>query len=337
MRLATKTHKIIGSILKTFGLFISLLILFSTLQGCSSAALVSSVISSERPPLHDAALTGNVNELERLLAQGANFRQLDSSGFAPMHWAATTAYDTGPDMIQALLQAGADPNIRHKTALMTPLFFATTGKVVQTLVDGGADINARALDQGTPLHSAKTAETVITLLDNGADIGATNSQGQTPKMTFQTTLAYFEKNEAYVKFAGPIRDKIQALTTYKDGQRNTYNTRRNTFSRTLSSPPKTNIAKMKKFPITPQKDIDDLIASQPCEMQDSQWVYTGVSCLDFLPDGNGSAIHKELNLRFEGSISSGKLIYGVLFNGDKSIYEGEFENGEASGSNAPNL
>jgi len=327
MLLNIKTHKITGNTLKTYALFISLLVLFSTLQGCSSAALINTIVSAERPPLHDAALTGNLNELKRLLSQGANFRQFDNSGFAPMHWAATTAFDTGPDMIQALLDAGADPNIQHKTALMTPLFFATSGKVVQTLVDGGADINARAVDQGTPLHNAKTAETVKILLKNGADINAENSQGQTPKMTFQTTLAYFEKNEAYVKFAEPVREKIQALNANNGGQRNTYKARKNTFSRATKKAPQ----------FAPQKDIDYLITSQPCEMQDSQWVYTGSSCLDLLPDGNGSAIHKELDIRFEGSIYEGKLVYGVLFNGDTNIYEGGFENGKASGTNAPNL
>jgi len=337
MLLNIKTHKITGNTLKIYALFISMLVLFSTLQGCSSAAFINTIVSAERPPLHDAALTGNLNELERLLSQGANFRQFDNSGFAPMHWAATTAFDTGPEMIQALLDAGADPNIQHKTALMTPLFFATTGKVVQTLVDGGANINARAVDQGTPLHSAKTAETVEILLNNGADINAENSQGQTPKMTFQTTLAYFEKNEAYVKFAGPVREKIQALNTNNGGQRNAYKARKNTFSRATKNPPKTTVAKNKAPQFTPQKDIDDLITSQPCEMQDSQWVYTGASCLDLLPDGNGSAIHKKLDIRFEGSIYQGKLVYGVLFNGDTNIYEGGFDNGKASGSNAPNL
>ena len=72
-------------------------------------------------------------------------------------------------------------------------------------------------------------------------------------------------------------------------------------------------------------------------MQDSQCVYTGESCLDLLPDGNSSAIHKSFDIRFEGTIEEGKLIIGKLYNGETQIYQGYFKDGEASGSDAPKL
>ena len=71
---------------------------------------------------------------------------------------------------------------------MTPLHTAATNSktpaVVQTLLDAGAAVNARAKDGRTPLHqAAKFSESpaiVQMLLDAGANPAAKDQSGRTP-------------------------------------------------------------------------------------------------------------------------------------------------------------
>ena len=54
--------------------------------------------------------------------------------------------------------------------------------IARTLLDGGADVDARNADGATALHGAAffgRAEALELLLDNGADPEAENDQGQT--------------------------------------------------------------------------------------------------------------------------------------------------------------
>ena len=68
----------------------------------------------------------------------------------------------------------------------TPLHNAAENneaKVVASLLDGGADIEARNEIGATPLHFAteyNQLEVVVLLLDGGADVGARNERGVTP-------------------------------------------------------------------------------------------------------------------------------------------------------------
>ena len=92
-----------------------------------------------------------------------------------------------PDVILALLDAGANLNARNKYG-GTPLHEAALGAqnpaVLTALVNAGADLNARDNNRGTPLHDAaattRTPTVIPALAAAGADLNARNDHGNTP-------------------------------------------------------------------------------------------------------------------------------------------------------------
>jgi cytochrome c2 len=124
-------------------------------------------------PLSDAAKAGDVPELERLIASGADIDAVEVFA-APLHWAALNGH---AEIIDALVAHGA--NIEIKTdQLGTPLHAAARrGQVeaVDALLRAGADPNSRDRYQFTPLmlavHEAEM-EAVAALIAGGADVDA---------------------------------------------------------------------------------------------------------------------------------------------------------------------
>ena len=129
-----------------------------------------------------------------LLGAGAYPNKEDWFGWTPLHHAAglQLAADVNeiPDIITALVEAGANPNARmDRSGQGTPLHVATLmseiPEITRALLDAGSDPNAREDDGRTPLHNAarrsnKTAGVVSALLDAGSDPNAQDDNGQTP-------------------------------------------------------------------------------------------------------------------------------------------------------------
>ena len=66
-------------------------------------------------PLHFAARTGSVEAVRLLLVAGAQVNVRDSKGITPLHRALLPKHHNFP-LLEALLEAGADPDIPSKTA-----------------------------------------------------------------------------------------------------------------------------------------------------------------------------------------------------------------------------
>jgi len=128
--------------------------------------------------LVDAVRRGDVQEVARLLAAGANPNVKDLDGRTPLHIAAE---QSRADLVELLLRHGADPNARDADG-ETPLHKAVSVSdvaLVELLLRHGADPNARCKEGRTPLHRAGRVELVELLLRYGADPDARTDAGVT--------------------------------------------------------------------------------------------------------------------------------------------------------------
>ena len=134
------------------------------------------------PPLHVAARSGTVAELQAQLAAGEAASAADDEGWTGLHWAALFG-----DLLKArlLLAAGADPNAKTSGGC-TPLLLAARLRVPELallLLDAGAEPNAADEKGWTAVHVAATMsgpEMIWLLLERQADPARTLSWGPTP-------------------------------------------------------------------------------------------------------------------------------------------------------------
>ena len=166
------------------------------LVGCVSAGRIeTSKESSVTDQSGDAVTTATflaidvwasvtVEDVVELLANGADVNERDSeSNRTPLHLAVRD--NVPPVVLEALLDAGADPNAEDNDSLV-PLHFAAptpnSGDNIALLVRYGADADARA-DGFTPLDLAlyeNNSVNVMALLESGADPNARDEWGGTP-------------------------------------------------------------------------------------------------------------------------------------------------------------
>ena len=124
-------------------------------------------------PLGDAAKNGDVAEIERLLATGADVNEPGGLG-APLHWAAMNGHT---NVVELLAANGAD--LEAKSSMLgTPLHAAARFERVdaaEALLSAGADPNSKDKDDFTPLMRAiveNRPSAVEVLLSGGADVNA---------------------------------------------------------------------------------------------------------------------------------------------------------------------
>lgn len=143
--------------------------------------------------LHNAVAHRELDERIRLLAQsGVDVHALNSRGETALVVAAAVPYsrsDQG-DAALCLLELGADPNVVAADGIVALHELMSSGnhadRLVDQLVQRGADVNARTVRGNTPLHllvsqtqhSASRDRLVRRLCELGADIHCLNGAGE---------------------------------------------------------------------------------------------------------------------------------------------------------------
>jgi ankyrin repeat protein len=143
--------------------------------------------------LKDAAMFGNLNEVQQLIAMGADVNAVTACN----RTAISLAIQMGKiPVISALLDAGANPNLSDETDdgldANSPLmeaastFFATNrGEMVRLLIKRGANLNQQDADGRTPLMHAlrySDMDVIEILIKAGADLDIRDKEGNTALM-----------------------------------------------------------------------------------------------------------------------------------------------------------
>jgi len=135
--------------------------------------------------LFEAAATGQTDRVKALIAEDASLVSAYSpDGFTAL---SLSAFFGHAETVSALLAAGAPVNAASReTMKLTPLASAMAverNDIARSLIDRGADVNAKGENDVTPLHTAAARgnlESAKLLLEHGADINAMTKDGKLP-------------------------------------------------------------------------------------------------------------------------------------------------------------
>ncbi len=124
-----------------------------------------------------------LDEIKKLLAQGADVNARDTMGVSPLHFAAARG---DKEIAEHLISKGANVNAVDNIWKNTPLHTAARfgrSNIIEVLVSKGADLNAKYISGHTPLHVAAiegNSEALKTLIIKGANINSQDKAGKTP-------------------------------------------------------------------------------------------------------------------------------------------------------------
>jgi hypothetical protein len=144
----------------------------------------STVVRGAQAPktLHEAAATGDVEQIKQYVAKKANLNALDGGGYTPLK----RATEAGQlEAVKALLDGGANPNVKDAQGLTVLHWVCMSDRadIAEALLAGKADPAAKDPAGRAPLHCAVQSGQlgiVEALIKGGADVNALTTGGQSP-------------------------------------------------------------------------------------------------------------------------------------------------------------
>ncbi len=157
-----------------------------TIRGLVAAACLAAIGTVQAASeLADAAMHGDADGLQRLLAEHADVNAAQADGATALHWA---VYRDDVASVKALLDAGATVKLANREGA-TPLSLACQNgdpALIRLLLDAGADPNERLPNgESALMMAARTgrADAISLLIERGAEVNAVeNLRGTTPLM-----------------------------------------------------------------------------------------------------------------------------------------------------------
>lgn len=158
--------------------------------------------------LTKAAVAGDERRVALLASQGVNVNTVAENGATPLVWALNERNHRG---VEALLKAGADPNLLSEQTGMSPMNFVPMGDDVELLrlllkYGGNPNHPGQGMISERPLSLAAAEgriDNVNLLLDSGADINADDefndsaANHSTASGEFQVTALLLERGYTF--------------------------------------------------------------------------------------------------------------------------------------------
>lgn len=127
--------------------------------------------------LFQAVAQDNQERVQELLGQGASVHSTNILGLTPLHFGLTRNQNLSVQMVELLLENGADPNTQSSLSGETSLHSAASDgrlEIVEKLLDYGADNQIEDKQRKRPAQLADDAghNAIVELLETGRSVKA---------------------------------------------------------------------------------------------------------------------------------------------------------------------